>query len=123
MSRMLALIPLALILGCSEYTIPPEHISAGNTSVQKADQADFSHSSDAASRLALAKEELATARKLQATGDGRGADLMYLRADADARLAMSTAQQQSLVDEARQVQDQARQLRAASRAAPPEQEK
>ncbi len=117
MTRMLALIPLALFLGCSEYVIPAEHVSAGNTSVQKADQADFSHSPDAASRLALAKEELATARKLQATGDGRGADLMYLRADADARLAMATAQQQSIAFEAQQVRDQARQLRTATQAA------
>ena len=114
MKRTLQLIPIVLAMGCSEYTIPAQHISASQQSIQRANQTSVTNDSEAAIQLSTAKRELAEARTLQAAGENRHADLMYLRADADARLAMSTARQRGISAEAQQVREQVRELRNTS---------
>jgi hypothetical protein len=112
MKRTLELIPLVLAMGCSSYTIPTQHISAPHATIQKAEQMPVTNSQEATDRLALAKRELDAARTLQAKGQDRHADLMYLRADADARVAMSTAEEQGIAAEAANIQQQVRELRS-----------
>jgi hypothetical protein len=114
MKRMLELIPIVLAVGCSEYTIPPQHISAPQVSIQRAEMMPVTNDMEAVNRLALAKRELAQAQSLQAAGQNRHADLMYLRADTDARLAMSTATERGITAEAQQVHERVRELRSAS---------
>jgi hypothetical protein len=114
MKPKLELIPLVLAMSCGGYTIPAQHIQAPQASIQRAEQMPVTNSTEAASRLALAKQELAEAKRLQAAGEDRHADLMYLRADADARVAMSTAHEQSLSAEAQHIQEHVRALRSAS---------
>ena len=113
MKRSLELILVVLAMGCSEYTIPAQHISAPHASIQRADRMPVTNSREATDRLALAKRELDAAQALQANGQNRHADLMYLRADADARLAMSTSEEQGITAEALKVQNQVRALRSA----------
>ncbi len=68
----------------------------------------------AAERLSLAKRELASANHMAQHGDKRRADLMYLRADADAQLALATTQDHTVVSEAQQLDEQIKQLQSSS---------
>jgi hypothetical protein len=112
MKWILALAPLAI--GCgSGYQIPASHVQAAPQSIAAAETVGASTTPGAAERLTLAKHELAAAQRMAHHGDARGADLMYLRADADARVAMLTAQNHSVVSESQQLDQQIQQLRSS----------
>jgi hypothetical protein len=113
MKWILALAPLAI--GCgSSYQIPASHVQAAPQSIAAAEQVGAGTTPGAADRLTLAKHELANAQRMAKHGDKRGADLMYLRADADAQVAMLTAQNHSVVSESQQLDQQIQQLRNSS---------
>ncbi len=114
MRPIMALLPIVVLAGCSHYTIPPQHVAGAQNAVATADQVGASNSPDGASRLAQAKEELAMAQRLDAKGEKRHADLMYLRAEADARVSVAAAKQDNLSSEAQRIQEQIRVLRQAS---------
>ena len=108
MRRFVALPLLAIgAAACSHYEIPASHVTAPSTSIQNA-QAAGAHTTnpESAARLQMAKDELAAARQLDRSGKKRSADLMYLRADTDARIASSGAYERAVTDEARSIQEQ-----------------
>jgi hypothetical protein len=111
MKWILALAPLAI--GCGGYNIPTSHVQAAPASISSAEQAGAGSTPGASERLVLAKHELATANHMAKHGDKRGADLMYLRADADAQLALVTAQDHAVYSEAQQLDQQIKQLQSA----------
>jgi hypothetical protein len=112
MRWILALAPLAM--GCaSSYNIPTSHVQAPPQSIAWAQQAGAASVPGAAERLNLAKHELASANNMAHKGDKRRADLMYLRADADAQLALATAQDHTVSSEAQQLDQQIKQLQSA----------
>jgi hypothetical protein len=113
MKWILALAPLAI--GCGGgYNIPASHVQAAPQSIAAAETVGASTTPGAAERLTLAKHELTNAQRLAHHGHKREADLMYLRADSDAQLAMLTAQDHSVVSEAQQLDRQIQQLRTSS---------
>jgi hypothetical protein len=113
MKWILLLAPLAI--GCgSGYQIPASHVQAAPSSIAMAEQLGASNVPGAAERLNLARQELASANKMAHKGDKRGADLMYLRADADAQLASTTAQDHGVVSEAQQLDQQIKQLQGST---------
>ncbi len=112
MKWILALAPLAI--GCGGYDIPQSHVQAASASITSAEQAGATQVPGAAERLMLAKHELGIANRMAKDGKNRSADLMYLRADADARLALLTAQDHSVASEAQQLDQQIQLLRASS---------
>jgi hypothetical protein len=111
MRWILALAPLAM--GCASYNIPQSHVQAPPASIAWAEQAGAASVPGASERLSLAKQELASANKMAHHGDKRRADLMYLRADADAQLALATAQDHTVASEAAQLDQQIKQLQSS----------
>lgn len=110
-----ALAPVLLAAACSTYKVPTSHVAAARSSIGVAEQQGVSRVPAAANRLALARSELLAAHRLAQRGDRRSADLMFLRADADARLAASmaqnvhtTAETQRILQEVQQIQSQLR---------------
>ncbi len=120
-----ALLPALLATACSSYKIPQSHVQAPQASIGAAEQQGAASVPDASARLNVAKRELSAAKQLDKQGDKRSADLMYLRSDADARLASAMAQDstatadtQRIMQEAQQVQMQIRTLRSQPSAQP-----
>jgi hypothetical protein len=111
MKWILALAPLAI--GCGGYQIPTSHVQAAPSSIAMAETVGAENVPGAAERLSLAKQELATAQRMS-KHDKRAADLMYLRADADAQLALTTAQDHAVYSEAQQLDQQIRQIQSSS---------
>ncbi len=102
--------PVALLVlaacGGSSYRIPQSHVEAPRQSIAAAQQ-QGGLDPRSADRLELAKYELMTANRLAHEGDGRRADLMYLRADTDARIAAASAQGQKASAETARIQSDA----------------
>jgi hypothetical protein len=114
--RWLFALPPVLLLACSSgYKIPQSHVNAPHASIGAAEQQGAATSPDASSRLNLAKSELHAADRLVKDGQKRSADLMYLRADADARLAAAIAQGETAVSDTQRIQREARDLEAQVR--------
>jgi|GEM_PF-1715734 len=110
-----ALAPLLIAAACSGYEVPSSHVRAARSSIGVAERQGVSSVPAAANRLAVAERELATAHRLSERGDKRSADLMYLRADADARLATSMAQNVRATAETQQILRQAQQIQGQLR--------
>lgn len=118
MRLSVALLPLLLVgCGAATYAIPKSHIDAPYASIGAAEQNGAGQVPAAANRLAYARHELAQANALLKSGSGREADLMYLRADADARTAaalarvgMATAETKRIRDDAQRMQSQVEDL-------------
>ncbi len=104
---------LLLGAGCGGYKIPASHVNAPPASIAAAERAGADRSTNAAQQLQTARTELDTANRLSQKGDKRRADLMYLRADTDAQIALATAQDDNLSSQARQIQQQIQQLRGS----------
>lgn len=121
-----ALAPVLLAAACSGYKVPNSHVQAARSSIGMAERQGVSSVPAAANRLAIAESELLAAHRLSQSGDKRSADLMYLRADVDARLAASmaqnvhaTAETQHILQEAQQIELQLRSTMQQSSMRPP----
>jgi hypothetical protein len=125
MRLSVALLPL-LLVGCatSTYAIPKSHIVAPYASIGAAEQAGVAQVPGPATRLEYARRELMQANALLKQGEGRQADLMYLRADADARTATALARAEMATAETKRMRDDAqqagRQVEDLCRAAAPQ---
>jgi hypothetical protein len=110
--------PLLLVACSSGYQIPQSHVEAPHASIGVAEQQGVASVPDASARLSRAKQELDTANRLASrTGrtDRRAADLMYLRADADARVASAIAQSETSVADTQRIDREAQQIQTQVR--------
>jgi hypothetical protein len=107
MKSSLALL-LPLLAGCagSGYMIPKSHIDSAYQAVGAAQQRVTGPSD----RLDRAKSELSEADRLLRHGNARKADLMYLNADADARIASAQAIQASAAADAQRLHGQVQEV-------------
>lgn len=106
-----ALSPLVLVAcGSTAHQIPQSHVEAPVASIGAAEQQGVAGVPDANRRLDRAKQELATAKRAASQGDTRKADLLYLRADADARMAMAIAQDLGAVADTQRIDRQAQEV-------------
>jgi hypothetical protein len=114
-----ALSPLLLIACSSGYQIPQSHVQAPYTSIGAAEQQGVASVLGASERLDRAKQELNTANRMATTDNKRGADLMYLRADTDARVASALAQNSATSAETQRIQQEATRVQAEVRRCTP----
>jgi hypothetical protein len=105
----------ALLLsgGCNSYAVPPAHLSNAQNTIADAQSAGAEADPQAGLHLGLARRQMACARSLIAQGEPASADLFVLRAQADAELALSLAQEASARAEARQMIERVRVLSAS----------
>ena len=83
-----------LLLACSSTAPPTRRIASANDSVASARQAGANDSALASLYLQSAEQQIGFARGLVKKGDMDRAELVLLRADADADLARSLAREQ-----------------------------
>ena|SRR5271166_2859512 len=95
------LIPLA---ACGEYTVPAAHVTNARNAIKAASAAGAAQSLQGGAYLATAESELK--RAMESTG--KGADLLLLRSQVDAELALGLTREEILRGQAEQADDRAR---------------
>ncbi len=108
--RSWATLLVASCAACGGYTVPPQHVTGAQTAIAAARGGGADADPQAAMHLKLAEEQYSGARNLVAKGDGKQADLMFLRSQADAQLAQSMAQKSTATAETQQTVQQIRAL-------------
>jgi hypothetical protein len=101
----------AACAGCAGYTVPSQHVTGAQTSIASARGGGATADPQAALHLKLAEDQYSAARRLMSRGDlkdERQADLLLLRAQADAQLAQSLAQETAAKGQAEQTLEQIR---------------
>jgi hypothetical protein len=93
---------LPLLAACASAPPPTQRIASAQESVASARQAGANDSALAALYLQSAQEQIGFAKGLVKKGDMDRAELVLLRADADADLARSLAREQTARSEAEQ---------------------
>jgi hypothetical protein len=101
---------VASCAACGGYTVPPQHVTGAQTAIAAARGSGADADPQAAMHLKLAEEQYSSARNLQAKGDGKEADLAFLRSQADAQLAQSMTQKSTATAETQQTVQQIRAL-------------
>ncbi|MFO0760156.1 MAG: DUF4398 domain-containing protein [Byssovorax sp.] len=99
---------VALLSGCasSSSAVPLDRVTAPEASLSAAEALGAENSSQAQLHLQLAREQLDKGKKLLAAGDSEEAQLLLMRADADAQLAQALAKENTAEAAAQQLRDQ-----------------
>jgi len=93
----------------ASYTVPSQHVTGAQTSIAAARGGGAPADPQAALHLKLAEEQFSSAQRLIRRGDqanARQADMLLLRAQADAQLAQSMAQETAAKAQAEQTLEQ-----------------
>jgi hypothetical protein len=116
--RSVATLIVASCAACGGYTVPPQHITGAQTAIAAARGGGAAADPQAALHLRLAEEQYSGARNLMNENQGKQADLMLLRSQADAQLAQSLAQKSTA---SAQTQQTVQQIRALMQSTAPQQ--
>jgi hypothetical protein len=101
----------ALAVGCSSYPAPTERVSSAEAAIRGAQEVGAGGVPAAALSVKLAQEEVQKAKQLMQDGDNKRAELILMRAQADAELALAQAREQQAKVEADKALDQIKQMR------------
>jgi len=101
----------ALAVGCGSYPAPTERVSSAEAAIRGAQEVGAGGIPAAALSVKLAQEEVQKAKQLMQDGDNKRAELILMRAQADAELALAQAREQQAKSEADKALDQVKQLR------------
>ena len=101
----------ASALACGSYPAPTERVASAEAAIRGAQEVGASSVPAAALSVKLAQEEVQKAKQLMQDGDNKRAELILMRAQADAELALSQAREQQAKAEAQQAVDQVKQMR------------
>lgn len=101
----------ALAVGCGSYPAPTERVSSAEAAIRGAQEVGAGGVPAAALSVKLAQEEVQKAKQLMQDGDNKRAELILMRAQADAELALAQAREQQAKVEADKALDQVKQLR------------
>lgn len=99
------LIPLA---ACGEYRVPAAHVTNAKSAIEAASAAGAAQSVQGRPYLVTAQSELKKAME----STGKAADLLLLRSQVDAELALGLTREEILRGQAVQADDRARALSA-----------
>ena len=100
-----------LAVGCGSYPAPTERVSSAEAAIRGAQEVGAGGVPAAALSVKLAQEEVQKAKQLMQDGDNKRAELILMRAQADAELALAQAREQQAKSEADKALDQVKQLR------------
>ena len=92
------------ISGCASGPVPVANANATSAAIRAAKEVGAPAVPTAALHLKLAEDQSEMAQKMIKEGNNGGANMMYLRADADAELALSLAREVQTVGEAQKAQ-------------------
>lgn len=104
----LALVTLsaAAIAGCATTPVPADKLARSQAAVKSAEELNADADPQAALHLRLAREQLATARRMMVDGKSDRAKFVLMRAEADAEAALNMARAKSArIEAARAMQD------------------
>lgn len=96
---------------CGGAAIPQEQMTAAQAAIRAAEVGGEPGDPQAALLVKKAKDQVTEAKKLIEDGDNHRAEMVLLRAEADAELALSLAQELATKNEAAAAQKQVQELR------------
>jgi PBP1b-binding outer membrane lipoprotein LpoB len=112
MRQFLSLVLSAVFLtGCGSYPAPTERVASAEAGIRGAQEVGANSVPPAALSVKLAQEEVQKAKQLMQDGDNRRAELILMRAQADAELALAQAREAQAKVEAQHAVDQVKALR------------
>ena len=100
-----------LLAGCGSYPAPTERAASAEASIRGAQEVGAGSVPSAALSVKLAQEEVQKAKQLMQDGDNKRAELILMRAQADAELALSQAREQQAKAEAEKAVEQVKAMR------------
>jgi Domain of unknown function (DUF4398) len=100
-----------LAAGCGSYPAPTERVSSAEAAIRGAQEVGSGGVPAAALSVKLAQEEVQKAKQLMQDGDNKRAELILMRAQADAELALAQARESQAKVEADKALDQIKQMR------------
>ena len=101
------------LVACGSYPAPNDKMAQTVAAARSADELGARKNAQAELHLKLAQEQLADAKRLMTEGENKRAELVLLRANADAELAVMLAREATMRAEATKAQDDLRALRKA----------
>jgi hypothetical protein len=104
-------VALAAVVGCGSYPAPTERVSSAEAAIRGAQEVGANGVPPAALSVKLAQEEVQKAKQLMQDGDNKRAELILMRAQADAELALAQAREQQAKTEAEKAVDQVKSVR------------
>ena len=99
------------VAGCGSYPAPTERVASAEAGIRGAQEVGANNVPQAALSVKLAQEEVQKAKQLMQDGDNRRAELILMRAQADAELALAQAREAQAKVEAQTAVDQVKALR------------
>jgi hypothetical protein len=100
-----------LLAGCGSYPAPTERAASAEAAIRGAQEVGAGSVPSAALSVKLAQEEVQKAKQLMQDGDNKRAELILMRAQADAELALSQAREQQAKAEAEKAVEQVKAMR------------
>jgi pyridoxal biosynthesis lyase PdxS len=97
--------------GCGSYPAPTERVSSAEAAIRGAQEVGAGNVPQAALSVKLAQEEVQKAKQLMQDGDNKRAEMLLMRAQADAELALAQAREQQAKTEAQAAVEQVKSLR------------
>jgi isoaspartyl peptidase/L-asparaginase-like protein (Ntn-hydrolase superfamily) len=97
--------------GCGSYPAPTERVSSAEAAIRGAQEVGAASVPSAALSVKLAQEEVQKAKQLMQDGDNKRAELILMRAQADAELSLAQAREQQAKNEADKALDQVKAMR------------
>lgn len=95
-----ATLALGTVACAHQGTLRPEALAASTGEIRAAEEAGADRVPKAALHLKLAREQIEAAKLFARDGDEQRADMVLMRAKADARLALMLAQEESVKQQA-----------------------
>lgn len=83
----------AVVAGCAAMPAPTAKVASSAAAIRAAEELQATQTPAAQLRLQYAQDQYAEAQKRIAAGDNEKADLLLMRAEADAELAVAIAKQ------------------------------
>jgi hypothetical protein len=100
----------AMYMGCGSYPAPQQKMVSAEASIRGAQEVGAARVPQAQLHLKLAQEQVDKAKALMADGDNKRAEMLLLRAQADAELALALAKEDAAKTDAQQSMDQVKAL-------------
>jgi hypothetical protein len=100
-----------LVIGCGSYPKPTDAASKAEATIRGAQEVGAGNVPAAALSVKLAQEEVQKAKQLMEDGDNKRAELILMRAQADAELALAQARDSQAQADAQQALDQVKAIR------------
>jgi hypothetical protein len=100
----------ALSAGCGSYPAPTQKMVSAEAAVRAAQEVGAAKVPQAQLHVKLAQEQVDKAKALMQDGDNKRAEMMLIRAQSDAELALALSKEESAKTEAQTAMDQVKAL-------------